>query len=131
MHVREVLMLSKILVDSLVAPKTIMYKITKGLAILADEKEACTRPFCAYLFAYYIPGANIEKCQEETCKDSRCAYSFAKNIPGADIGKCQEAACKNPQWAYTFAKNISGADVEKCRKACKGTRYAFQNQNRC
>jgi hypothetical protein len=92
-------MLSKILVDSLVAPKTIMYKITKGLAILADEKEACTRPFCAYLFAYYIPGANIEKCQE--------------------------AACKDPEWAYYFAKNISGADMEKCRNACKGIKYAL------
>jgi len=64
-----VLMLSKILVDSLVAPKTIMYKITKGLATLSDEEEACTKPEYAYGFAYYIPEANIEKCQEVVCKD--------------------------------------------------------------
>ncbi|MFA5759145.1 MAG: hypothetical protein WC942_07315 [Clostridia bacterium] len=71
-------MLSKILKDSVGIPKTIGYKITKGLATLSDEEEACTNPEWAYLFAKYIPGANIVKCQEAACKDPEYAYLFCQ-----------------------------------------------------
>jgi hypothetical protein len=62
-------MISKIRRDAINVLKTFGYKLHKGLAILADEEEACTKPKWAYLFAYYIPEANIEKCQEVVCKD--------------------------------------------------------------
>ena len=92
-------MISKILVDANNIPKTIGYKITKGLLTIADEEEAC--------------------------KDSKWAYYFAKTVPGADIEKCQESACKDPYYAYCFAKEVPEADIGKCRKICKGTKYAF------
>ena len=92
-------MLSRIRIDAKTAPKTIEYKITKGLLTIEDEEEACKNPYWAYYFARFIPGANI--------------------------GKCCEGACKDSYYAYCFAKNIPGADVEKCRIACKGTEYAF------
>jgi hypothetical protein len=73
-------MLSKIREDAVIVPKTIGYKLNNGLATLADEDEACTKPLWA--------------------------YNFAKNIPGADIGKCQEAACKDPEYAYRIVADI-------------------------
>ena len=92
-------MLSRIREDAKTAPKTFGYKLDKGLATLADEEEACTKPYWAYWFALNIPGANIEKCQE--------------------------AACKEPCWAYCFVMYIPGADKERCRRACERTKYAF------
>ncbi|MFA5759143.1 MAG: hypothetical protein WC942_07305 [Clostridia bacterium] len=113
-------MLSNILKDSVNTPKTIGYKLNNGLATLADEEDACTKPLWAYKFALVFSEANIEKCQEAACKDPGYAYYFAMNIPGADIGKCCEGACKDSWYAYYFALNISGANIEKCQEAaCK------------
>jgi hypothetical protein len=92
-------MIYNILKDFADIPKTLGYKLHKGLAILADEKEACTKP--------------------------NLACYFARDIPGADIEKCQETACKDPVWAYYFARNVPGADIEKCRSVCEWTEYAF------
>jgi len=92
-------MLSDIFKDFSGIPKTLGYKITKGLATIADEEEACTQP--------------------------KWAYYFVQNVFGADIEKCQEAVCKDPFYAYNFAKYIPGADKEKCREACKGSIYDF------
>jgi hypothetical protein len=99
-------MLSKILKDSADIPKTLGYKLHKGLAILADEEEAYTRPQWAYWFALEVPGADIEKCQEAACKDPIYAYRFARDIPGANIEKCQEIAYKNPNWAYWSGRSM-------------------------
>jgi hypothetical protein len=54
-------------------PKTIGYKITKGLLTLSDEEEAYTKPKWAYRFARYVPGANIEKCKQ-ACKGTGYAF---------------------------------------------------------
>ena len=106
MHVREVLMLSKVREDAKTALKTFGYKLNKGLLTIVDEDEACTKPKWAYYFARNIPGADIEKCQEAACKDPHYAYPFAGNIPGANIEKCQEAAYKDYYWVYKFAQDI-------------------------
>jgi len=118
-------MFSKIREDANIVPKTVGYKFRKGLITLSDKEEACTNPWYAYLFARFIPGADIGKCQEASCKNPWYAYYFARDIPRANIEKCQEATCKNPEFAYHFALNIPGANKEKCRKVCEGTQYAF------
>ena len=118
-------MLSKIIYNAGIVEKTIGYKLYTGIATLANEAEACTKPKWAYYFAKNIPGVDIEKCQEVACKDPVYAYMFARDIPGAYIEKCQEGACKNPWLAYRFANDIPGENIEKCRKVCKGTKYAF------
>ncbi|MFA5760086.1 MAG: hypothetical protein WC942_12155, partial [Clostridia bacterium] len=98
-------MISRIKEDAVRTPKTFGYKLDKGLATLADEEEACTKPYWAYYFARYVPGADIEKCCEAACKDPKWAYLFARDFPGANKEKCQEAACKDPYYAYKFALN--------------------------
>ncbi|MFA5759097.1 MAG: hypothetical protein WC942_07070 [Clostridia bacterium] len=103
-------MISKIIKDAKDQPKTIVYKLIRGLLTLADEEEVCTKPQWAYWFAMDIPGANVEKCQEGACKRPYWAYMFARYIPGADIEKCQEAACKNSYYAYLFSLYITGAN---------------------
>jgi len=87
------------------------------------EEVACKDPYYAYLFARFIPEANIEYCQEHACKSPVYAYWFAHNVPEANIEYCQEHACKDPEWAYWFARNFPGADLNYCLKACKGTIY--------
>ena len=100
-------MLSDILKDSVDTPKTVGYKITKGLLTIEDEEEACKKSQWAYWFSRDDSGADIGKCQEAACKDPYWAYLFAKYIPGADIEKCQEMACKTPGWAYYWAYQFS------------------------
>ena len=84
--------------------QTLGYRVKNGLATIADEEEAYKKPRWAYLFAYYIKGANIEKCEEIACKEPEWAYKFARDIEGADIKKCEEAACRSPEYVYLFAR---------------------------
>jgi hypothetical protein len=120
-------MISKILKDAVIVPKTVGYKITKRLLTIEDEEEACAKPEWAYKFAKNVPGADIEKCCEAACKNPMCAYLFALDIPGANIEKCQEAACKDPKYAYWFAWDVPGANVEKCREAaCHDVFWAYK-----
>ena len=74
--------------------------------------------------AYYEARKGYTRELEEiACKDTYYAYRFALYIPGANIEYCQEWACKNPYWAYWFARNITEADLNYCLEACKGTIY--------
>ena len=103
--------------DSKNIPKTFGYRINNNLLTIDDQEKALTKPYWAYAFALYVPGADIKKCEEAACKNPEFAYLFARDVPGADIKKCEEAACKDPEWAYYFALHIPGADKEKCMKA--------------
>ena len=133
-------MISKIIGDTEGVPKTLGYKIIKGLITLADEEEVCTKPKWAYRFALVVRGANIEKCQEGACKDSGYAYCFARDIPGADIEKCQEAVCLLGIFLGWIKRNARKLHVKilewhiilpiifpgrQCRQIYEGTEYAF------
>jgi hypothetical protein len=54
-------MISSILGDSAIVPKTVGYKLQKRLATLADEEEACKKPQWAYLFARDVPGGGYRE----------------------------------------------------------------------
>jgi hypothetical protein len=74
--------------------------------------------------AYYkaLESGYTKKLEEIACKNSYYAYCFAFNVPGANIEYCQEHACKNPNCAYWFARAIPGANLNYCLEDCKGTK---------
>jgi len=69
-----------------------------------------------------------KELEEIACKDPEPAYFFAYDIPRADIEYCQEWACKDPQYAFIFALYVSGSDLNYCLEACKGTKYYAKMQ---
>jgi len=66
--------------------------------------------------------------EEIACKDPYLAYMFACYVPGANIKYCQEHACEKPEDAYWFALYVPGADLNYCLKVCKGTMYYAELQ---
>jgi len=86
--------------------QTVGYKLNNGLATIADEEEACKKPKWAYLFALYVKGADIKRCEEAACKEATWAYYFALYIKGADIEKCRKAVASDDDWAKAFARDI-------------------------
>ena len=80
--------------------------------------------------AYYKAGESGYKkeLEEIACKHPEYAYMFACYVPGADIEYCQEWSCKAPRFAYRFALDVKGADMNFCLEACKGTEYYAEIQ---
>jgi len=84
------------------------------------------KPIDAYYKAF--DSGYTRELEEIACKNHWYAYRFARFIPGADIEYCQEWACKDPENAYYFARDIPGADLNYCLEACKGTEYYAELQ---
>ena len=81
--------LNKLLKDSKLIPQTFKYKFDNNLLTIEDQQEALTKPRWSYYFAKAnIPGSDIKALQAKACEDPWCAYLFAKYIPGADISYC-------------------------------------------
>jgi len=61
-------------------------------------EAACKDPALAWRFADDFP-ENIERCEEMVCKDPFWAYQFAYYVKGANIEKCKKV-CKGTEYEF-------------------------------